>query len=92
MIKIGNTNRALLLKIRNLLGVGKIVKSGEPKERRKQGYELRIIGYKSCIGLIQKMLPHLIVKKKQAEIILQYYETRDRKLIRRTRELNKRGV
>jgi hypothetical protein len=74
-ITIPNTNLDLLKYIRNVTKLGNISKGLKQKEIHKICYFYRIRKYEAKKFLII-ILPYLIIKKRQAELILQYLSLR----------------
>jgi len=104
-MEMTNTNLAVLSWIKGALGMGKIT-----KERRKEGhkpvYVLRFLPDEQRT-LLPKLLPYLIVKRRQAELLLQLLDLNDRnndyrysrnrdelkhEIWMQIRQLNKRGT
>ena len=95
---IGNTNKSILLLIKRELG-GRIFVNNKGKNS-KCVYALAIQDLESIEKAINKIYPHLILKKKQADILLKYckirkegkeYSEREKKLYLQIKELNRRG-
>lgn len=80
-VRMVNTNKEALEKIRLFLGLGYItVNCGNQKRLKwRPTYVLSIQARKDVITLIKNCLPHLIIKKAQAEIMLRFCEIRIRK-------------
>ena len=83
VISIANTNLESLKYIQFLCG-GKIITDAPRRgyEYKKQLYILRITGFENIKGLLEQILPFLIIKKHKGEILLQYINSR----------LNKRDI
>lgn len=89
LICIANTSYELLANLKEIIKSGSIKKC-RLKEGHKQGYLLRIRGYKPTLPIIDRILPHLIVKKKVAECVKKYIQTNELNMIDQIRSLNKR--
>lgn len=76
-VTISNTNKELLEHGKYILGGEGWLRS-EPRRnsRHRMRYELTVYKESSLVVLVQQILPFLIVKKKQATILLQYLESR----------------
>jgi len=103
-VRFNNTNMEVLKWIQEKLGTGRIGETHRiRKPNHKQCYSLWIHGEETKI-LLQYFFPYLIIKKKQAELILSYptgfhnkqviSSVRQKRegIIRELRTLNKRGV
>lgn len=71
-LSIINTSKTALLFVQEVLEVGTVT----PRKQRvnKNQYLYRAYGA-NCIGIINKLLPYLIEKKEQAEVLLEYHST-----------------
>lgn len=107
VICIANTCLELLVKAKELTQSGVLYKHGPSKKFRKpwhkQLYNLRI-NNRAVPAVLRTILPHLIAKRKQAELVLRFYEAvhaapvrsaEDHNLFeyfyQESRRLNKRG-
>jgi hypothetical protein len=100
LIKISNTNAEVIEWLRTSIG-GRI-SCTRKNERCKPCWTLTISGYTGTYYLLKKLLPYLIVKRRQAEILLYYAdlakggEARSSekmlKLVEEARSLNAKGV
>jgi hypothetical protein len=71
-LSIINTSKTALLFVQEVLGVGTV----NPRKQRvnKNQYIYRAYG-SNCIGIVEKLLPYLIEKKEQAQVLLEYHNT-----------------
>jgi len=69
MIKISNTNRDLIDWLKQRIG-GRVYRRKKP--RCKPCWTLTISGYTGTYNVLKGVLPHLVVKRRHAEILLQY--------------------
>jgi len=101
-IKIVNTNKRILLLIKNLMG-GYISKWTPKNKRCKTIYDLEINDLNSIHDFLNKIKNHLIIKKPQAELLGRYvksrlgreskgYTKKEITMILKMQNLNKRGV
>jgi len=108
-VYISNTSLELLTHIREVLGVGTIRRGHRRKSRstgseRKQDYKLGIHKIREVEGLLKTIKPYLVLKKRQAEVVLEFIQRllskteRNYKLskdelalLAKIRMLNKRG-
>lgn len=102
-----NTNREILEHVRKLTGFGNIKSKSKGKPNWKPAWELDFDAIETQI-LLERLLPYLIVKKRQAELLLELMNKKMKLGSRRVisvdeqvekdllyeeiRELNKRGV
>lgn len=98
-LEVGSTNRALLERIKKETGVGCICTK---KKRSKNARRLHLwnVSTRSLSSLLTQVLPHLRLKKQQAEIMLalvayeypsRVVETRQVELVDTFRVINRRG-
>ena len=81
---VSNTNLEALTFIKNKLGnIGNLHKTstrkGELEKGWKPAYRLDIGKRSHLLELLPKIIPYLIIKKKQSELLLQFLLRRDRK-------------
>jgi len=101
-LQVANTNRTVLEWCRLLFG-GSIFRLAKQKAIHKQAYTWSSCG-KNAIAIVQELLPHLKIKKKQAKVFIQFEmkkagwprltlkEKMEReKLFGQLKKLNKRG-
>lgn len=68
LLTISNTSKELLTTVKDSLGYGNLVEHGNHKQRWKTCYTLRF--YEGTLRtLLPEIIPHLILKKRQAEIV-----------------------
>ena len=96
---ICSTNKYILSLLKRELG-GRIFISNKKSNTSKCVYALAIQDLESIETAIDKIYPHLILKRKQADILLKYckirkegkeYSERENKLYNQIKELNRRG-
>jgi hypothetical protein len=96
---IRNTNKYILTLIKKELG-GRVFVSSKGNDKSRVVYGLEIQDLETIECAINKIDAHLILKKKQAEILLKYckirkegknYSKKEEKLYNKIKELNKRG-
>lgn len=103
---VGNTNVNLLNWLYYTSGIGSIGNgNNHPKEGHKPSFVWRVTGGRQLQWLLKIIYPYLIIKKKQAELLLEltemkslsnrggkFYPERQYEILDRVRELNVRGV
>lgn len=97
-IVIVNTDTILIdeaVMILNALGVKYYLalrKRANPKWKRS--FTLAVQSKKGAIKLLEAVMPHLIAKREQAEIVLQYCRGEGNKILlcERIKELNRKGI
>jgi hypothetical protein len=104
-IYFSNTNRLVMEALKRWLNLRSMIVVRYGKRRYKSIYTLHITGIKNISSLLTKLTPYLIVKRKQAEIMLEYcknrlshyrgksrrYNRKEIRLYRTLIRLNKRG-
>jgi len=99
-LSISNTNEDVINWFKNTLDWG--YKGYVDNRREKPKWQLEMRGMKRLIPLLLDILPYLIVKKRHAELILEYCKSRlskpfgpltkrEKEIIQEIRKLNKRG-
>jgi hypothetical protein len=78
-ITIVNNNLELLEKVKNVIGGG-IVRQKYKNPTLKPTYHWYLTGIYRILSLLKQVAPHLIVKRKQAELMLNFCSYRIRKL------------
>ncbi len=74
IIAISNTNFDLIARIKEVVKLCYACTDRSPKKRGyKTLYTLRVSN-RAVPSVLRQVLPHLIVKKRQAELVLRYYE------------------
>jgi len=68
-IQIRNVYPEPLQKIQKVFGGSLYLRKGE-KEKWRDTFEWEITRWKGCLNLLEKIYPYLIIKKKQAAIII----------------------
>lgn len=97
-LDIGNTNKEVLEWIKKITQTTSELYENPQKGNRKMAYRLRICG-KQAQRIIKELYPYLIVKKKQANIFLDFPLNHKRlkreireNLFQQMRKLNYRGI
>jgi hypothetical protein len=92
-LDIGNTNKECLEFIKKILNISSSIYENQCSGNRKLAYRLRI-SYKQAKPLIEALKSRLIVKRKIAEVFLNYQDKSfdKEKLFLEAKELNKRGI
>lgn len=96
VITISNTNRFVLYSIQRSLELGDIYDKSVQKANWKSAYQL-LIRRNQMVKFCELILPYSIVKRRQLELMLQYFDTNEDQLMQREEirlemtELNKRG-
>jgi LAGLIDADG-like domain len=99
-----NTNEEVIRTIRKWLGGGSITRRRE-RENHKDTYVLTISGVKSILQLLEAVRPHMIVKGRRADLMMEFCKSRishnrgkgrrytenELRLYRAIKKLNKRG-
>ena len=107
IIVISNKERRLLEKVQELIGHGRISSYGKYHIRRhpnwSQVYRLEIKGSRIVLEILQSVYPYLVIKRKQAELVMKICEINLqsmkkrkrndelRELVKYVKLLNKRG-
>jgi hypothetical protein len=99
-----NSDKSVLEWIRNRIG-GILTRESRRNPHHKDGYKLYFRSRADILPLLRTLLPHLKVKKKQAELMIQFCESRlnrkvqnspltveELKIIKEVSKLNKRGI
>lgn len=70
-IKIGNTNLEWINYLREFLGIGNITTNGVKFQEHnwKKAYIIVIGGWQDIHDLLEQIIPYLIIKRKQAELL-----------------------
>jgi hypothetical protein len=77
LVGITNTNLAVLEAINEYFEhTGRIQKHTVYSNKHTQTYQLNFLG-KNCIRVLRELLPYLQVKRRQAELMLEYYGERE---------------
>lgn len=97
LVGVANTNIHIIAKLCSLTGIVHVSKH-QPKGNRKLLYNWEVSAVRDVILLLSKVSPHLIGKKYQAEILLEYcllkvlHNKVDKEsYYLRLKELNRRG-
>lgn len=75
-LKVGNTNTDFLNYIKKILGIGNLSHNGAKwKENNwKKAYVIVIGSWQDIHDILEQIIPYLIIKKKQAELLLEACE------------------
>jgi len=102
-VGITNTSKELLEKVRDTLGVGSIIYnkySGEYKAYRDL-FRIELFGRRDILALLEQIMPYLIIKRKQATLLIDYcklriakqpYTEQEYAIYAKIRELNHRPI
>jgi len=80
IIMITNNNLELLEQVENIIGGGIVRQKYKPNPKWKPTYHWHLTGIRRLLSLLKQVTPHLIVKRKQAELMLKYCSSRLEKL------------
>lgn len=75
LVVITNSSKDLIENVRDIIGFGRIYFRKESSRWRKL-YQLKIQDMKNIIGFLEGILPFLILKKEQAEILINFCRSR----------------
>lgn len=98
-VEISNTNRVLIDWLQVRLG-GQVHTTGKYSPTCKQGYKWRAAMTQPALDILEAVLPYLVIKRAQAEIVLEYGKRRQimtsklehyTDLVATVRALNKKG-
>lgn len=102
---VANTCRDVLIWFRRKIGRESIrIHQYCPYKNQKLAFSLEIRGHNTAIGVIRAVLPYLIVRKRQAQLLLEYcllrnglpsrrvHVPRERRIYLELRKLNKKGM
>lgn len=70
VVGIANCNKKLMEQVRQLVA-GRIIKTVPRKKKWKTMYQVRVVRIRDIKALLEQVLPFLIVKKRQAELMLE---------------------
>lgn len=97
---VGMTSELCISTLRYITGVGGITHRVSRNVMHSDAYVWQVCAHKELHPLLQKILPYLLVKKGQAEIVVAFcerracrtpYMTEDRDAVIEIKELNKKG-
>lgn len=109
-IIFSNTHKGVLEWIKDVLGVGSVsIQDSSPRRnwKHKVGYRLVYAGQETCYQVAKLIRPHLIVKKPQVDLVVEFIESRKQRNARvynarynkreceialEIKKLNRRGV
>lgn len=77
-VGIYNTNTTMLEFCRNATGMGSIVVNNKKTPGHKQGFELHF-KTSEIRKLLPSLIPYLVIKKQQAELVMEYFAIMDAK-------------
>ena len=101
VLKVSNTNKDVMLQISKFIK-GNVLINSPITERNKEVYSIRIHSFDKIKDILVNVRPHLIVKDKQADLMIEYcnnrlkrkvrgYTERDYEIVKLLSQLNKRG-
>ena len=76
LVCIGNTNKAILEKIRRVSKMGVIRNGHEERKNRKKSWKWMIYNVMEVKHLLEQILPFLIVKRRQGELVIGFCNIR----------------
>ena len=99
-LSVGNTHRGLMEEMQRRHG-GTLISVGRRQPHHKDMYHWRVFAIPELVKLIPKIRPHLIVKARQADLLLEFlrlrlaekgapYGTRENQIFIKLRSLNSR--
>jgi hypothetical protein len=97
VLVVVNTNRDVLEAIRDWVGTGTVYDASRASAMHKRTYQYHAKG-RQLIPILKRLMPHLVVKRRQARLMLDFFETDSRDyvardtILARFRELNLRGA
>jgi hypothetical protein len=81
LIAVSNNHRGVLEQMRDFIGFGSIHNHPRSSPNAKLGYALHLSGFRIA-PVLEKLQPLLIIKKRQAEVMLAFIERRRRQKTR----------
>jgi hypothetical protein len=75
-ISVGSIDKYILELIREHFGFGSIYSSVRAKRNWKPCYAYRVDSYRAIKRILEKIVPKLVIKKKQADLLLEFVELR----------------
>lgn len=75
---IGNTSLDILEWVKSVVGIGHVYKYEPRLEGRKPCYHYKLSGMEA-MGFLENLLPYLKVKKRVAELSIEFQKTKNRK-------------
>jgi hypothetical protein len=84
-IRIDNTFRRAVQEIRSFVGCGTISNLGRAKPHHKDRFRLTISNHVDVLRILEGMLPYLIVKRRAAEVMIEYIRGKKWRAFRRRR-------
>jgi len=88
MLSVSNTHRGVLDEIRDFLSTGRVHLHRRRDEKHRQSYVLHVSG-PGLLTVLQELAPRLIVKRAQAEVVIEFMQRR--KLLR-TRRIGEKEI
>jgi hypothetical protein len=105
IVEISGTNFPFLLKVREKIGAGHIRTYDSKNRKWKSSVKFQICRLIDIVALLNRLLPYLILKKQQAELLIQFCNSRLKTPLRgnsyseeeinifyKLKELNRKGV
>jgi len=86
-LRIDNTSKEVLLEIRKFLRCGTISNRGRQKAHHKDRYRLTVSDHTEIARILERMMPYLIVKRRNATKMLGYIKKRHWRVRKRGRRL-----
>lgn len=72
LLHIGNTNRVVLEAVREYLDAGWVCSLASRNGRRKESYQYQLTGRTHLLPLLVRLRARLIVKQRQADILIEF--------------------
>ena len=103
LVCIGNTNKAILEKIRSISKMGAIRVEHNKRENRKKSWRWMICNFMEAKHLLEQILPFLIIKRRQGELVIEFCKIRiknfgkpitekEENIYQEVKTLNKKGI
>jgi len=87
-----NTNEVVIRQMRQWLGCGCVTRKRSENPRHKDTFALSITGTRNVLALLDVVRPYLIVKQRQADLLIEYCKSRLRHYRSGDRRFNKREL
>jgi hypothetical protein len=75
-LSISNTDRGIIEQLKEDFNCGTIWRKKPYRENHKQAYGWYVWNRK-CLAIMEILLPYLIIKRKQAELVVEFYQNCD---------------
>jgi hypothetical protein len=76
MVYFTNTNRAVIRRMKTWLSCGCVTRKRSALPTHRDTYALNITGTRNVLELLKTLMPYLIVKRRQARVLIAYCESR----------------